>query len=261
MITVRTFPAGTVILKENEDGETAYIILKGSVEVTKSLSGKPIHLATLGAGEIFGEMSMIDEKPRSATVTAAEDTEVHEIHRDDFFQVFQTNPDAAGKLLSGLFERLRESDRMIVELQDNSAQAPFAAPLPVRKQKGPSGIVVWLTGENPKAAAALGGESLGIDHFPFRVGRATSDPLVHNDWMIPDESPWQVSRHHLAIICRDGNVGIADRGSRLGSEVDGKRLGGRDGVTGPVFFAGKQGTLVIGTSSSPFRYQVSIEQG
>ena len=68
MISKRQFEAGEVIFRENEIGESAYVIDQGRVKVLKNLDGKTVHLAYIGAGEPFGEMSMIDEKPRSATV-------------------------------------------------------------------------------------------------------------------------------------------------------------------------------------------------
>ena len=69
MIPLSRYEAGEVIIQENDLGETAYVITQGQVEVSKELNGQKVHLAYLGAGETFGEMSMIDEKPRSATVT------------------------------------------------------------------------------------------------------------------------------------------------------------------------------------------------
>jgi CRP/FNR family transcriptional regulator, cyclic AMP receptor protein len=86
VITLRRYNAGEVIVQENDLGETAYLIGQGRVEVTKELDGRNVHLAYLDVGEIFGEMSMIDEKPRSATVTAVTETVVSELHRDDFFE-------------------------------------------------------------------------------------------------------------------------------------------------------------------------------
>ena len=92
MILLSRYEAGEVIIQENDLGETAYVITQGQVEVSKEKDGHKIHLAYLGTGEIFGEMSMIDEKPRSATVTAVTETLVSEIRRDDFFNSFQTDP-------------------------------------------------------------------------------------------------------------------------------------------------------------------------
>ena len=122
MITLSRYQAGEVIVQENDFGETAYVIAQGQVEVTKGLHGQNVHLAYLGAGEIFGEMSMIDEKPRSATVTAVTEISVNEIRRDDFFNSFQTDPKVALQLLKVLFERLREADSMILQLQKSDPQ-------------------------------------------------------------------------------------------------------------------------------------------
>jgi CRP-like cAMP-binding protein len=92
MIPLGGYEAGEIIIQENELGETAYVINQGQVEVSKELQGQKVHLAYLGTGETFGEMSMIDEKPRGATVTAVTQTLAFEIRRDDFFNNFQTDP-------------------------------------------------------------------------------------------------------------------------------------------------------------------------
>ena len=121
MESSRRYEAGEVIIRENDVGETAYVIAQGKVEVSKQLDGQKVHLAYLGAGETFGEMSMIDEKPRSATVTAVTETLVSEIRRDDFFNSFQTEPKVALELLKVPFDRLREADaRILVEHLERS---------------------------------------------------------------------------------------------------------------------------------------------
>jgi CRP-like cAMP-binding protein len=109
------YQAGEVILRENDVGDTAYIIERGRVEISKGLHGKSIHLAFLGAGEIFGEMGIIDDKPRSATVTALEETMVREIHRDELFHSLQTDPHLTLHLLRRLFDRLREAHVTILQ--------------------------------------------------------------------------------------------------------------------------------------------------
>jgi signal transduction histidine kinase/ActR/RegA family two-component response regulator len=125
----RRYEAGEVIIRENEAGETAYIITQGKVEVSKQLGGQKVHLAYLGVGETFGEMSMIDDKPRSASVTAVTETFVSEIRREDFFNSFQAEPKAALGLLKVPFDRLREADtRILVEhLQRSLLKARAAA--------------------------------------------------------------------------------------------------------------------------------------
>src|SRR5258707_6097016 len=140
MITLSRYQPGEVIIQENDLGETAYVITQGQVEVSKELQGQKVHLAYLGDGETFGEMSMIDEKPRSATVTAITETVVSEIRRDDFFNSFQTDPKVALTLLKVLFERLREADAMILQLQKADPQhglvpkGPSLTVIPPRRQ-------------------------------------------------------------------------------------------------------------------------------
>jgi len=228
MINLRKYKAGEVIIKENDTGETAYAIERGRVEVTKEMEGQKIHMAYLNAGETIGEMSMVDDKPRSATVTATEETTVREIHRDDFFKSLKTDPEPALNILKILFERLREANVTISQL---------------------------LT---KKAVSALPENPFCINKFPFRIGRNSSDLLAFNDLMISDSIPLQISRHHVSIIKQEGHIGVLDRGSTLGSLVDGKQLGGEGGIPDPLFFESSGGTLVLGDSQSPFRYKVLI---
>ena len=258
MITMHQYAAGEVIFSENDVGETAYIIVRGRVEVLKMLDGKNVHLAYIGAGEPFGEMGMIDEKPRSATVVAVEETVVRELHRDDLFQNLQTHPEIAISLLKVLFERLREADATILQLYRSHPElAPFQ---PARLGAAPtqSTTVVYLEGLTPQASKALPETPFRITAFPFRIGRRSHDPLVHNDLSIPDAAPLQISRHHLAFVKHNGRIGVSDRGSRLGSLVDGRQLGGAGGHPGPLFFTGTEGTLVLGNQFSPFKFNVTI---
>jgi len=252
MITLCQYEAGEIILHENDTGETAYVIERGRVEVSKELDGKKVHLAYMGAGEIFGEMSVIDDMPRSATVTAVEKTTAREIQRELFFRNLQTDPEVVVNLLKVLFERLREANATILHLQKMGSQLP--SPPPSAKAH----VIVCLEGLTPKAAQGLPTNPLQIEKFPFRIGRLSPDPLVHNDLMIPDSVPLQISRHHVEFIKHEGRIGVLDRGSTLGSLVDGRQIGGSEGDPGPLFFSDSEGTLVLGNRHSPFMYKVVI---
>ena len=260
MITLTRYKAGEVIVRENDFGETAYVIADGQVEVSKELDGQNVHLAYLGVGETFGEMSMIDEKPRSATVTAVTDTLVSEMRRDDFFNSFQTDPQVGLSLLKVLFERLREADAMILQLQKTVPQHARVPKQTLAVVPLPGQLTVTLEGATPKAAGALPVTPFQITQFPFRIGRRSQDPLIYNDLMLPDSVPLQISRHHLAFVAHEGRVGVVDRGSTLGSWVDGQQIGGSSGLSGPVFFTGSEGLLVLGSRDSPFRYRVSLQR-
>ena len=253
MLKRRRFKAGETIIRENDLGETAFIIHEGRVEITKSVGGKQVHLATLGPGDTVGEMSMIEDTLRSATGTVVEDVVANEIHHDDFYQALQTDREIAMLLLKSLFERLREANATILQLRSGGAPPePSAAP-----EKPP---VVLIEGLTPDAEQVLPESPLRIDRFPFRIGRHSHNPLVHNDLEIEDKMPWQISRHHLAFVLDQGRVAVVDRGSTLGSSVDGTRLGGRKGEPGPIFLEGES-QITLGKDKSPFRFQVFVKEG
>lgn len=259
MVTTARYKSGEIIIRENDLGETAYLIDSGRVEVTKYLQGRTTHLTYLYPGETFGEMSLIDEKPRSATVTAADDTEVQVIQRDQFFETLNSNPEVALKLLNTVFERLREASAMIARLQKDDTAVTSVPELELLDVPVKTGAVV-LKGSTPEAAQALPRNPLPIRKFPFRIGRQSNDPLAHNDLDIPDSIPFQVSRHHVALVNQNGHIGVMDRGSTLGAIVDGQRLGGKHGHPGLVFLGAAGGTLILGDEESPFRFQLIVER-
>ena len=86
---------GEVLINEGDAGDAAYCVVTGEVLVWKVSEFGPIELARLGPGAIFGEMSMVDEKPRSASVRALCSTRVKCIRRSQFLDSFENDPDFA----------------------------------------------------------------------------------------------------------------------------------------------------------------------
>jgi predicted signal transduction protein with EAL and GGDEF domain len=82
--TKKRFCQGEVLIREGERGECAYIIESGNVEILLQRDGQLIQISTRGAGSLIGEMAMIDDRPRTATVRALDDCTLMEITRDDF---------------------------------------------------------------------------------------------------------------------------------------------------------------------------------
>jgi len=110
-------PKDTIILLEDEEGDTLFIILKGKVKVTTfSESGKEVIFSLLSEGDFFGDMSLLDGKPRSATVISIEDSELRLIRRTDFKNLVEMHPGIALKLLEELTSRLRKADERIESL-------------------------------------------------------------------------------------------------------------------------------------------------
>jgi CRP/FNR family transcriptional regulator len=110
----RRFPAGTVILREGDSGDTCYVMRSGRARVTREHGGgRSITLTNLGPGDIFGELAMFGGELRSATVEAIEDTEAIAILADDLKRVLRQHPETAVKLLAALGQKLREANERI----------------------------------------------------------------------------------------------------------------------------------------------------
>jgi len=103
-------PAGTMLAQEGRPGEQAFVIIEGSAAVRRNYR----KVATLGPGEVFGEMSLIEGVPQSLTVQTLEDSRLLMINRADFHHLVQNVPGFASKLLVSLSRRLREATRKLV---------------------------------------------------------------------------------------------------------------------------------------------------
>jgi len=101
------FPAGTVIVKEGDDGVGFHLILTGKAKVT--VKGRT--RSTLGPGKFFGELSLIDRGPRTATVTAETDVTTLSLLSWEFLPLVEKTPSIARKLLLEMCRRLREADK------------------------------------------------------------------------------------------------------------------------------------------------------
>jgi nucleotide-binding universal stress UspA family protein len=115
-VRLRTYQPGEVIVREGAQTAGCFIILTGQVEVVKDAgTARSTVLARMGPGEIFGEMAMIDNHPRSATVCAVEATECVGLRRSDFLAELQRTPEIAVHMLPVLVRRLREARTTAVE--------------------------------------------------------------------------------------------------------------------------------------------------
>ena len=110
----RTFSKDNVIILAEEEGDTLFILKKGQVKVSiVSEEGREVILSLLGPGSVFGELSLLDGKPRSANVVATEETDLLMLRRADFLQLIYKTPQIATALLAELATRMRKTDRQI----------------------------------------------------------------------------------------------------------------------------------------------------
>jgi len=103
------FQPGQIIVTQGTPGQAFYLILEGQVEIIRD--GQP--LGTFGPGDFFGEMSLLDQAPRSATIKALEATNCLMLSSWDFKAVLESHPSIAIKLLEVLSRRLRVADERL----------------------------------------------------------------------------------------------------------------------------------------------------
>jgi len=114
---VRRYSKDDVVFHADESGDIFCLIKEGQVKVTMiSPEGKEIILSLLGPGEFFGEMALLDNEPRSATVIATEALDVVTIWRSDFLQILQENFSITKKVFAELSRRLRNASNRIESL-------------------------------------------------------------------------------------------------------------------------------------------------
>ena len=117
VITRRSLPRSTTVMASGDPTDSLYIVLSGRLKVMMSdAEGKEVILSILGPGEFFGEMGLIDDAPRSASVVSIEPCEVLSIAKRDFKKCLAENFEMAQAVMRGLVRRLRDADRKIGSL-------------------------------------------------------------------------------------------------------------------------------------------------
>jgi CRP-like cAMP-binding protein len=102
----RTYPKDTLIFAEGEPGDELYIIQNGTVTITKIADNQEVVLAVLTKGHIFGEMAMLEDKPRAANAEVSEDCAVLAVNRKNFEAVSRDQPEVISRLTSVMAERI-----------------------------------------------------------------------------------------------------------------------------------------------------------
>jgi CRP/FNR family transcriptional regulator, cyclic AMP receptor protein len=117
VVSRRSVPRGTVVMAAGDPTDSLYIVISGRLKVMMSdAEGKEVILSFLGAGEYFGEMGLIDDSPRSASVVSSEPCELLAIAKRDFKRCLAENFEMATAVMRGLVRRLRDADRKIGSL-------------------------------------------------------------------------------------------------------------------------------------------------
>lgn len=178
----RSFPRGVRVFHEGDDSDACYVVRSGDLRVTREHSdGRAIALATLGPGEIVGELAMLDGEVRSASVEALTDVELLAIAARDMRALLERNPEITAKLVVALTRRVRETNERV-------ARQSF--------QTVPSRVAGVLS----QLASEAGSDGAGRDGVTIRMNQADLAQLAGT-------SRESVSRF-LAVLERAGVVRV-----------------------------------------------------
>lgn len=134
---------GTQILQQDEPGNVAFLILRGGVDVLlESDDGRQFIVARLGPGDHFGEMALLDEEPRSATVIATEESELVVLQRDEFLRELEAHPRLMRQMLISLSRRVRRTDAQVAALAFGDTSVRLARLLVANAQPSADGPAV-----------------------------------------------------------------------------------------------------------------------
>ena len=124
-----TATPGTLVIREGEPGDSLFLVLDGKLEVSKREGDQDVLLAVRGPGEVVGEMSLLEQGPRSASAHAVQSTELLEIGQKSFRRVLERNPEAAAAILRAMAGRLRSTEASLMQREKLASLGTLAAGL------------------------------------------------------------------------------------------------------------------------------------
>lgn len=255
-MSLRQIAAGSIIFNEGDISDKAYIIRSGKVEIFRRIQQGTLLLATLEAGEIFGEMGVLSEQPRTAYAAAATDVTVTEIDRTLFLNHMAQQPEEVVLVVRALMERLRETNASVVKLMNKQAQFQLAG----QGNDAPPVTRVLIAPMSPQLMQRMAPDGITTTSLPFRVGGLPSgvepNPLDCNHLFVTDADNNVLARNHFAIQRGSDGLYISDRGSATGTIVNDVTIG-----AGSETFQAKlkhgDNIVTAGREGSPYRFCVT----
>lgn len=172
----RSFPKGVRVFHEGDSSDACYIVSEGDLRVTREHSdGRAIALATLGPGDIFGELAMLDGGTRSASVETITDSELLGLPASDVLRVIADHGDIAAKLIAALTRRLRETNERVSRQSFQTVPSRVAGVLSqlIAEEtipEAPQGVTVRMTQADLAQLAGTSRES--VSRFLATLERA-----------------------------------------------------------------------------------------
>jgi CRP-like cAMP-binding protein len=266
----KSLAQGETLFHEGDEGSEAFRILEGRIEISIRVGSQgDAPLGHLVPGDIFGEMALLDDKPRSATARALEPTRLQVMNAEEFNSLFLSDPRALSPYLSSFFERLRNTNELLRRELETRKVTPqevhqlleqgTAADPHENIQHLPK---ITLTPATKATRQAGAPEILTLDRLPFRIGRRQAgegaDILSANDLALRDKYPYHVSRNHCAIERIGPQIVLRDRGSTLGTILNGQSIGTESEYMALPLQPGTN-KLTLGGEDSTFQFNVQVD--
>ena len=244
------FPAGATIFNAGDQATRAFLIRAGAVELERDIDGSVVCVAQLHAGDLFGEMSLVEERPYAMTARARDTVQLSGLTRSEFEQLQTADPATFRLFLNALFERLRT---LSSQIESHSTAHSTTA----------NEISVTIHPLTRRAAATLPRDGLSVTKYPFRIGRAAAEneeiPLDVNDLWLNDQLPFSISRNHALIEIDAGEVILKDRGSSLGMYVNDIHIGGKSHDRQMELEDGDN-IVTLGGRMSPYQFRIHVSR-
>lgn len=259
-MAIKSFAVGDLIFAEGSPSTTVLRILSGAAEVTKQVEGRAVQLGRIGAGEFVGEMGVLLDRKRGASVRVTETVTAEEYDRHAFLERISADSATAFQLLLRLSERLNDLDQAFAEAVTGSTPAPNPPPEPVETVESSIGLV--LKSDNEQLFRVVPPEGVAIETLPYAVGRtprrAEPPPRVPVQLVFDDQTPFRLSRAHFQIESGRGGLRVRDLGSVLGTQVNGRPIGRYFGADAVALHEGDN-RIVAGGDDSPFSFTLSVK--
>jgi CRP-like cAMP-binding protein len=204
----KTFPAGTVLFREGEPGRDMYVVQSGRVNVSKKVGEVEKILASLGAGEFLGEMSILNNKPRSATATCAEDAKLLVVDAKTFEAMIRGNAEIAIRMIKKLAGRLAEANDQIENLLFADASTRVVHFLATAAEKVPKGAAGHELRIVPKELAArVGVRAEQADEVLTKLLKAKIVAARPDGLVVPDVVKLRQFLEFLQMKAQFGDLG------------------------------------------------------
>ena len=204
----RTFPKGTVLFREGEPGREMYVVQSGRVNVSKKVGEVEKILASLGPGEFLGEMSILNNKPRSATATCAEDAKLLVIDAKTFEAMIRGNAEIAIRMIKKLADRLAEANEQIENLLFADASTRVVHFLATAAEKAPRGPLGHKVAVLPRELPArVGVKADQADEVLMKLLKAKIVAVHSDGFVVPDVAKLRDFLTFLQMKAQFGDVG------------------------------------------------------